>query len=80
MLIVIAFSWRTLQAVFFGQPLSKTVLTLTLPPITLAERVGAGLLLASTVLLGLYPHLLMRLILPALHGPMFEQLRRGEWR
>jgi len=51
-----------------------------LPAITLPERLGAFLLLASTIALGLYPKLLMNLILPALSGPLFEQLRRGDWR
>ncbi len=51
-----------------------------LPPITLPERLGACLLLASTIVLGLYPRLLMDLILPSLNGPLFEQLRQGGWR
>jgi NADH-quinone oxidoreductase subunit M len=44
------------------------------------ERLGAFLLLGSTIVLGLYPRLLMDLILPSLNGPLFEQLRRGVWR
>ena len=51
-----------------------------MPPITLPERLGACLLLASTIVLGLYPRLLMDLILPSLNGPLFEQLRQGGWR
>jgi len=38
------------------------------------------LLLAGTIALGLYPRLLMDLILPSLNGPLFEQLRQGAWR
>jgi NADH-quinone oxidoreductase subunit M len=74
-LIGIAFSWRALQATFFGDATEQ----LTLPPITLPERLGACLLLASTIVLGLYPRLLMDLIVPSLHSPLFEQLRRGTW-
>jgi hypothetical protein len=44
------------------------------------ERLGAYLLLASTIVLGLYPKLLMDLILPGLNGPLFEQLRQGAWK
>jgi hypothetical protein len=44
------------------------------------ERLGACLLLASTIALGLYPRLLMDLIVPSLNGPLFEQLRQGAWR
>jgi NADH-quinone oxidoreductase subunit M len=77
-LIGIAFSWRALQATFFGE--AERTTTQALPPITLPERLGACLLLGSTIVLGLYPRLLMDLILPSLNGPLFEQLRRGVWR
>ena len=77
-LIGIAFSWRALQATFFGEPTANT--RAVMPPITLPERLGACLLLVSTIVLGLYPRLLMDLILPGLNGPLFEQLRQGGWR
>jgi NADH-quinone oxidoreductase subunit M len=76
-LIGIAFSWRALQATFFGEPTTPAE---PVPAITMPERLGACLLLASTITLGLYPRLLMDLILPTLNGPLFEQLRRGAWR
>jgi NADH-quinone oxidoreductase subunit M len=77
-LIGIAFSWRALQATFFGD--SGETTEEALPPITMPERLGAYLLLASTIVLGLYPKLLMDLILPGLNGPLFEQLRQGAWK
>ena len=77
-LIGIAFSWRALQATFLGEPTNTP--EHALPAITLPERLGAFLLLASTIALGLFPKLLMNLILPVLSGPLFEQLRRGDWR
>jgi NADH-quinone oxidoreductase subunit M len=76
-LIGIAFSWRALQATFFGEASRPHEL---LPPITLAEKLGAFLLLGSTLALGLFPRILMNLILPALNGPLFESLRREGWR
>jgi NADH-quinone oxidoreductase subunit M len=76
--IGIAFSWRALQATFFGEHTKMP--EHPLPPITVPERLGACLLLGSTLALGLYPRLLMNLILPSLHGPLFEQLRRSGWR
>jgi NADH-quinone oxidoreductase subunit M len=79
-LIGIAFSWRALQATFFGEPEPRTAPERSLPAITMPERLGACLLLASTIALGLYPRLLTDLILPSLNGPLFEQLRRGTWR
>jgi NADH-quinone oxidoreductase subunit M len=77
-LIGIAFSWRALQATFFGD--ATNMPGQALPAISLPERLGACLLLGSTLALGLYPKLLMDLILPSLNGPLFEQLRRGAWR
>jgi NADH-quinone oxidoreductase subunit M len=49
-------------------------------PISLAERVGAFLLIAASVVVGLYPQVLLRLIAPALDSPLFDGLRRaGGW-
>ncbi len=78
-LIGIAFSWRALQATFFGEAVTTPEPEHALPPITMPERLGAFLLLATTIVLGLYPRLLMDLIVPSLNSPLFEQLRRGAW-
>jgi NADH-quinone oxidoreductase subunit M len=78
-LIGIAFSWRALQATFFGEA-ATTEPEHALPPITMPERLGACLLLATTIVLGLYPRLLMDLIVPSLNSPLFEQLRQGAWK
>ena len=75
--IGVAFSWRALQSTFFGVTEATPEMRQAMPPITMPERLGAYLLLASTVALGLFPRLLMDLIVPALHGPLFEELRRG---
>jgi NADH-quinone oxidoreductase subunit M len=45
-----------------------------LEPITIPERIGAALLIATTLLIGLYPRLLLDLIVPALGSPMFQGL------
>jgi len=45
-----------------------------LEPITIPERIGAVLLIATTLLIGLYPRLLLDLIVPALNSPMFQGL------
>ncbi|MFM1769683.1 MAG: dehydrogenase subunit [Verrucomicrobiota bacterium] len=42
--------------------------------ITVPERVGAVLLMATTLLIGLYPRLLLDLIVPALQTPLFEKV------
>jgi NADH-quinone oxidoreductase subunit M len=82
-LIGIAFTWRALTRVFFPASQSggpPALIEHPLPPITLPERAGALLLLTATIIVGLYPHILMRLILPSLQSPLFSALRNGGWR
>ncbi len=45
--------------------------------ITVPERIGAVILIAITLLIGLYPKLLLDLIVPALNSPLMEQLMKG---
>ena len=45
--------------------------------ISLPERVGALFLLACTLLIGLYPRLLLDLITPGLGSPLFDWLPKG---
>ena len=51
-----------------------------LPPITLPERLGAIILIVASVIVGLYPQMLLNIIVPALNSPMFNGLRQGGWR
>jgi NADH-quinone oxidoreductase subunit M len=78
-LIGVAFSWRALTKAFFGGGSSLSA-THPLPPITWPERLGAFLLLGTTIAVGLYPRILTDLILPSLNSPLFEGLRTGAWR
>jgi NADH-quinone oxidoreductase subunit M len=78
-LVGIAFTWRALTKAFFGDP-TPGAAEHVLPPITLPEKLGALLLLAATLVVGLYPRILTDLILPSLNSPLFEGLRRGAWR
>ena len=50
------------------------------PRISLAERMGAAILIAATLVAGVYPRLLLDLIIPALNSPLFDGLRKGVWR
>ncbi|MSU35031.1 MAG: NADH-quinone oxidoreductase subunit M [Pedosphaera sp.] len=45
--------------------------------ISVPEKVGAGLLIACTVVVGLYPRLLLDWIVPSFNSPLFDGLRRG---
>jgi NADH-quinone oxidoreductase subunit M len=74
----VAFTLRTLQQSFFGQDESKGALPEhSLPPITLPEKIGSLILISMTVLIGLYPSLLMDLIQPSFQSSLFEALRKG---
>jgi NADH-quinone oxidoreductase subunit M len=77
--IGIAYTWRAMQKAFFGTP-DPTQASSTRPPlpaITLPERIGAILLIATSVFIGLYPQFLLRVIVPALHTPLFDGLWKG---
>jgi NADH-quinone oxidoreductase subunit M len=78
-LVGIAFTWRALTKAFFGEA-TPGAAEHELPPITFPEKLGALLLIASTLVVGLYPRILTDLILPSLNSPLFEGLRRGAWR
>jgi NADH-quinone oxidoreductase subunit M len=80
----VAYIWRAMQKAFFREPdvapgIDPTPTPHPLPPITLPERLGAILLIAASILIGLYPQLLLHLIQPALNSPLFAPLRSGSW-
>jgi NADH-quinone oxidoreductase subunit M len=75
----VAFIWRAMQTAFFREA-GFAPAPPAMPPISLAERLGAVLLIGVSVLVGLYPQLLLRLIGPALQSPLFDGLRgAGGW-
>lgn len=78
-LIGIAFTWRALDKAFLGEP-APAHPEHPLPPISIPERLAALLLMAATLAVGLYPRLLLDLIIPSLNSPLFEGLRKGGWR
>jgi NADH-quinone oxidoreductase subunit M len=76
----IAYTWRALQKVFFPETQAANAPhDHPLPPITLPEKIGAILLMGTSALVGLYPKLLLDFIMPALHSPLFDGLRKGGW-
>jgi NADH-quinone oxidoreductase subunit M len=80
-LVGIAFTWRALQKAFFGEAAPMPAAEAhPLPPITLPEKLGALLLIAATLVIGLYPRLLVDLILPSLNSPLFAGLHKAVWR
>ena len=75
--IGVAYTWRAMQKAFFGDAESRTLHAL--PPISVPERIGAVVLIAMSLVIGLYPQLLLNLIVPALNSPLFDGLRKGSW-
>jgi NADH-quinone oxidoreductase subunit M len=76
----VAYTWRAMQAAFFSDATVPAVLAHEpLPPISIAERIAALMLIATTIGVGIFPQPLLRLIISALNGPLFEGLRRGSW-
>jgi NADH-quinone oxidoreductase subunit M len=78
--IGVVYVWRAMQKAFFadsrGEP---TPPEHPLPPISLPERLGAIILIGASVLVGVYPQLLLNIIVPALNSPLFDGLRKGSW-
>jgi NADH-quinone oxidoreductase subunit M len=79
--IGVVYVWRAMQKAFFAEPTQRPEAEHPpLPPITLPERLGAGILIACSVAVGLYPQMLLKVIMPALNSPLFDGLRKsGGW-
>jgi NADH-quinone oxidoreductase subunit M len=78
-LVAGAFTLRVIQRAFFGRFGAGSAAVADAPDpavaptrLTLPERLGAVLLLAATILIGLKPDLLLDWIMPALQSPAFH--------
>jgi len=72
MVLVAAFTLRALKRAFFDVDLAATnTAPPEMEPITLAEKCGAGLLIFTTLIIGLYPKLLLDRIMPAVEAMKF---------
>jgi NADH-quinone oxidoreductase subunit M len=77
-LVGIAFMVRVWIKTFFGEKQNPSqAAAIHIEPISIPERVGACLLLGTTVLIGLWPGLLLNLINPTLSSPLFQPLWQG---
>ena len=77
-LIGVAYTLRALQKGFFGEAEPKsTEEHHPLEPISVPERIGAVMLIGVSLLIGLYPRLLLDVIVPSFDSPLFDWLRRG---
>jgi NADH-quinone oxidoreductase subunit M len=76
----VVYIWRAMQKAFFSESrIEPAPHQPPLPPISFPERLGAVILIGASVLVGLYPQMLLNIIIPALNSPLFEGLRKGSW-
>jgi len=74
----VAYIIRTIQKSFFsGMQLSVAPTSHPLETISVPERIGAAILMATTLLIGLYPTLLMKLIQSGFDSPLMARLLKG---
>jgi NADH-quinone oxidoreductase subunit M len=73
MVLVAAFTLRALKQSFFGdtQPAGSSDAASRFEPITIAEKLGASLLMFATLAVGLYPKFLLDRIQPAVEAMRF---------
>lgn len=74
-LIGVVYVWRAMQKAFFADTSASD--HHDCPPITLPERLGTLLLLGTSIFLGVYPQIVLRMITPAFQSPVFDGLRQG---
>jgi NADH-quinone oxidoreductase subunit M len=79
LIIGVAYMWRAMQKAFIGD-IENVNVDRSLPPISIPERFGALVLIGASLTIGLYPQLILNLIIPALNSPLFDGLRKGSWR
>jgi NADH-quinone oxidoreductase subunit M len=75
-LIGVAFMVRVWVKAFFAETEMQPAV-IHIDPISIPERAGAFVLLATTVLIGLWPGLLLNLIGPTLRSPLFQPMLKG---
>ena len=84
-LIGVAYTLRVLQKAFFADteaapaavPAGNGGGHQDITPISIPERIGALILMGASLLIGIYPRLLLDLIGPSFGSALFDGLRRG---
>jgi NADH-quinone oxidoreductase subunit M len=75
----VAYTLRALQKAFYSDTVAadKFGHDHPLEPISVPERIGAIMLIAASLIIGLFPGLLLNWIQPCLNSPLFERLLKG---
>lgn len=86
-LIGVAYTLRAMQKAFFGDATSPTSgpaenpvaaeVSASMEPISIPERLGAALLIGATLLVGIYPDVLLKIIVPSFDSPLFQWIQKG---
>ncbi|MBI4324133.1 MAG: NADH-quinone oxidoreductase subunit M [Chloroflexi bacterium] len=77
-LVGVAYTLRALQQAFFSEIMPVVEPRAhPLEAISVPERIGAVILMGTTLLIGLYPRVLLDLIVPSFGSPLFEGLRKS---
>jgi NADH-quinone oxidoreductase subunit M len=75
----VAYTLRAVQKAFYSDSVvpAKSGHEQPLEPISTPERIGAVMLIAASLVIGLFPGLLLNWIQPCLNSPLFERLLKG---
>jgi NADH-quinone oxidoreductase subunit M len=83
-LIGVAYTLRAIQKAFFGEASDSkneehagSETGAPLKPISVPERMGAIILIGASLAIGLFPGLLLKIIVPSFDSPLFDWLRTG---
>ena len=77
-IIAVAYTLRAIQKAFYsGQRLAAVEYTNHLATISMPERIGAVVLIVATVVVGLYPPILLNLIKSGFNSPLMAPLVNG---
>jgi NADH-quinone oxidoreductase subunit M len=79
--IGVGYTLRAIQKAFFGEselePIEGRDAQHELEPISIPERLGAVMLIGVALVIGLFPRLLLDVIVPSFNSPLFDWLRKG---
>jgi NADH-quinone oxidoreductase subunit M len=80
--IGVAYTLRAMQKAFFGEVQAKSDDAdhddhHAPAPISVPERIGAMMLIAVSLVVGLYPRILLDVIIPSFNSPLFEWVKKG---
>jgi NADH-quinone oxidoreductase subunit M len=80
-LIGVAYTLRAMQKAFFGDdaasPVAEPGHEGSMEPISTPERLGAALLIAVSLLVGIFPNVLLKIIVPSFDSFLFQWIQKG---